>query len=128
MSKNIIADVLLDIAEGIESGSFMKKPKIGLTLLGSEHGIENMLQAANLAKSLNYDIVLIGPKTETEFEVVEVANEEEAHSKMEELLDSKYINACITMHYNFPVGVSTIGRVVTPGIGKEITHKEKPIS
>lgn len=39
---------------------------------------------------------------------------------MEELLDSKYLDACITMHYNFPIGVSTIGRVVTPGIGKEM--------
>ena len=120
MSKNIIADVFLEIAEGIESGSFMKKPKIGLTLLGSEHGIDNMLQAANLAKSLNYDIVLIGPKAETEFELVEVANEDEAHDKMEELLDNKTIDACITMHYNFPVGVSTIGRVITPGVGKEM--------
>ena len=26
----------------------------------------------------------------------------------------------VTMHYNFPIGVSTVGRVVTPGKGKEM--------
>ncbi|QQK08694.1 glycine/sarcosine/betaine reductase complex component C subunit alpha [Miniphocaeibacter halophilus] len=120
MSKNIIAEALLEIADGIESGSFAKKPKIGLTILGSEHGLTNMLEAANLAKSINYEIILIGPKVETEFELVEVSTEEEAHNKMEELLDSKYIDACVTMHYSFPIGVSTIGRVITPGVGKEM--------
>lgn len=79
-----------------------------------------MLEAANLAKSINYEIVLIGPKVETEFELIEVSTEEEAHNKMEELLDSKYIDACVTMHYSFPIGVSTIGRVITPGVGKEM--------
>ncbi len=39
---------------------------------------------------------------------------------MEELLDSGYIDACVTMHYNFPIGVSTVGRVITPGKGKEM--------
>lgn len=120
MSKNIIAEALLEIADGIESGSFAKKPKIGLTISGSEHGVENMLEAANLAKSNNYDIVLIGPKADTEFELVEAEDDDAAHKKMEELLDSNYIDACITMHYNFPIGVSTIGRVVTPGIGREM--------
>ena len=120
MSKNIIAEALLEIADGIESGSFGKRPRIGLTILGSEHGVENMLQAANLAKSINYDIVLIGPKTDTEFELVEVNDEAEVHEKMEELLDSKYLDACVTMHYTFPIGVSTIGRVVTPGTGREM--------
>lgn len=120
MSNNIIAEALLEIADGIESGSFNKRPKIGLTILGSEHGVENMLAAAKLAKSINYDIVLIGPKTETDFELIEVNDEAEVHNKMEELLDSKYIDACVTMHYTFPIGVSTIGRVITPGTGREM--------
>ena len=120
MAKNIIAEALLEIANGIESGSFSRKPKVGLTILGSELGIDNMLEAAKLAKSCNYEVVLIGPSIETEFELIEVADENEAHKKMEELLDSKYLDACVTLHYNFPVGVSTIGRVITPGLGKEM--------
>ena len=120
MSKKIIADVLLEVADAIETGNFSKKPKIGLTMLGSEHGTENMLKGAELAKSPQYDIVLIGPKSDSGFETVEISDEEQMYSKMEELLDSGYIDACVTMHYNFPIGVSTVGRVVTPGFGKEM--------
>ena len=39
---------------------------------------------------------------------------------MEELLDSGELDACVTMHYTFPIGVSTVGRVVTPGRGREM--------
>ena len=39
---------------------------------------------------------------------------------MEELLDAGEIDACVTMHYNFPIGVSTVGRVVTPARAKEM--------
>lgn len=39
---------------------------------------------------------------------------------MVELLESKVIDGCVTQHFNFPIGVSTVGRVVTPGKGKEM--------
>jgi glycine reductase len=120
MSKKAIADVFLEVANAIESGEFGKKIRIGLTTLGSEHGVENLVRGAHLAKSNLFDIVLIGPKVDSELEVVEVNCEGDMHSKMEELLDSGYIDACVTMHYNFPIGVSTVGRVITPGKGKEM--------
>ena len=120
MPKKIIADTFLDIANAIESGEFGKKVRVGLTTLGSEHGTENLVKGAHLAKSNLFDIVLIGPKVDTDLEVVEVNDESEMHSKIEELLDSGYIDACVTMHYNFPIGVSTVGRVITPGRGKEM--------
>lgn len=120
MAKKIIGQTLLEIADAIESGEFGKKIRIGLTTLGSEHGIDNLVKGAHLAKSSLFDIVLIGPKVDTDLEVVEVSCEKEMHKKMEELLDSGYIDACVTMHYNFPIGVSTVGRVITPGKGKEM--------
>lgn len=120
MPKKVVAQTFLEIAEAIESGEFSKKVKIGLTTLGSEHGIDNIINGANLAHSRLFDIVLIGPKVDTDLEVVEVNSEKEMHEKMEELLDSKYIDACVTMHYNFPIGVSTVGRVITPSKGKEM--------
>jgi len=120
MAKKIIGETLLEIANAIESGEFGKKIKIGLTTLGSEHGVDNLVDGAHLAKSNLFDIVLIGPKGDTDLEVVEVNCEKEMHTKMEELLDSGYIDACVTMHYNFPIGVSTVGRVITPGKGKEM--------
>jgi len=74
-TKAMIAEVFNDIATGIKSGQFKKKVRIGLTILGSEHGIEEMIRAAELAKVKygDFDIVLIGTKVDADFEVVEVA-------------------------------------------------------
>ncbi|WP_304341480.1 glycine/sarcosine/betaine reductase complex component C subunit alpha [Metaclostridioides mangenotii] len=120
MSKKVIADVFLEVANAIESGEFGEKIKIGITTLGSEHGVKNIVDGAELAASGLFDIVLIGPKYDTDLEIVEVNDESDMHCKMEELLDSGYIDACVTMHYNFPIGVSTVGRVITPAKGKEM--------
>ncbi len=119
MSKKIISEVLLEVAEAIETGNFGKKLKVGITTLGSEHGTDNVIKGAQLAKNDLYDIVLIG-KGHEDFESYETESEDEAHKKMEELLDSGEIAACVTMHYNFPIGVSTVGRVITPAKGNEM--------
>ena len=121
--KNLVGDMFLEIADSIETGQFGKKVKVGLTTLGSEHGTENLVKGAELAlgSGIDFEIVLIGPKPEdSKFEVVEVTEEDEMHKKMEELLASGEIDACVTMHYNFPIGVSTVGKLTTPALGKEI--------
>lgn len=119
MSNKIISDVLLEVADAIESGNFGKKIKVGLTTLGSEHGSDNLINGAILANDGTFEIVLIG-KGHPDFTSYEVETEDEMYKKMEELLDAKEIDACVTMHYNFPIGVSTVGRVITPGRGKEM--------
>ncbi|WP_251859831.1 glycine/sarcosine/betaine reductase complex component C subunit alpha [Clostridium sp. Marseille-Q2269] len=120
--NKIIGTTLLNIAESIESGDFSKKVVVGITTLGSEHGIDNLVKGAEVAAKKNKDIkiVLIGPKVDTELEIVEANKEDEMYNKMEELLDTKYIDAAVTMHYNFPIGVSTVGKVVTPSVGKDM--------
>ncbi len=119
--KKQIGKVFNDIAKGIETGDFGEKATVGLTTLGSEHGVENLVKGAELAaKSGKFDVLLIGPKVDTNLEVVEATEESEMHSLMEELLASKKIQACVTMHYNFPIGVSTVGKVITPGKGREM--------
>ena len=121
-TKKIVAEVFNEIADGIISGSFGKKVKIGLTTFGSEHGVDEMIKAAQMAKNKygDFDIVLIGPKVEGDFEIVEVKDAEEGHKKMVELLEKKEIDGCVTQHFDFPIGVSTVGRVVTPGKGNEL--------
>ena len=119
MSKKLISEVLLEVAEAIETGNFGKKIKVGVTTLGSEHGTENVIKGAQSAKNDLFDIVLIG-KGHKDFESYETESEDEAHKIMEKLLDSGEISACVTMHYNFPIGVSTVGRVVTPARGREM--------
>ena len=120
MDNKKISEVFLEISEAIESGKFGKKVKIGLTTLGSEHGVENMKKAIELADSDLFEVVVIGERVDDEHETYEVDNDEDMYKKMEELLDSGEIQACVTLHYNFPIGVSTVGRVYTPGHGKEM--------
>lgn len=120
MDNKKISEVFLEISEAIESGKFGKKVKIGLTTLGSEHGVENMKKAIELADSDLFEVVVIGEKVDDKHETYEVDNDEDMYKKMEELLDSGEIQACVTLHYNFPIGVSTVGRVITPGTGKEM--------
>ena len=121
-TKAMIAEVFNDIANGIKSGQFRKRVRIGLTILGSEHGIEEMVKAAELAKSKygDFDIVLIGPKVDGDFEIIEAETAEEGHSKMTEMLENGKLDGCVTQHFDFPIGVSTVGKVLTPGKGKEM--------
>lgn len=120
--KNIIGKVFNDIADAVETGQFGQRVKVGITVLGSEHGVENIIKGAELAQKRNstIEVVLIGPKVETELKIYEANTEEEQHKRMEELLDSGEIKSAVTMHYTFPLGVSTVGRVITPGKGREM--------
>lgn len=120
--KKMIGNALLDIAEGLQTGNLTKKVKIGLTLDGSEHGNENLIQGAVRAmeRYVDIEVVLIGDVDSDECKVVKPDDNSDIHKIMERLLDEGEIDACVTMHYNFPVGVSTVGRVITPGRGKEM--------
>jgi glycine/sarcosine/betaine reductase complex component C subunit alpha len=122
MASKMIAEVFNEIADGIKSGSFGKKVRIGLTILGSEHGIEEMVKAAELARKKydDFEIVLIGPKTTSTLETVEADTAEEGHKLMVSMLESGKLDGCVTQHFDFPIGVSTVGRVVTPGRGKDM--------
>lgn len=120
--KDIIAEVFNDIAKGIESGSFKKAVRIGLTTLGSEHGQEEMIRAAELCKNKygDFHIVLIGEDNHSDFEKVVVSTPEEGHKKMVEMIESGELDGCVTQHFDFPIGVSTVGKVTTPGKGKDM--------
>jgi len=123
MAQNIqklIAETFLEMANGLESGSYGKKPKIALTGMGSEHGEENSMQAAVTAAAEGIDVYYIGTLEAPGVTTVKVADDEEGHKKMEELLENGEVDAAVTMHYPFPIGVSTVGRVITPGKGKEM--------
>lgn len=120
--KKVVGNIFDQIAEGLETGSFGKKIRVGLTTLGSEHGVDELVKAGQVAASQDpsIEVVLIGSGGGSSLETVEIKNEEEMHAKMEELLDKGEIDCCVTLHYNFPIGVSTVGKVVTPGAGREM--------
>ncbi len=116
-----VAEAFLEVATALETGEFKNKVRIGLTLLGSEHGSEELLRAAEQAsQDGTFDVVVIGPKHETTLETYETDCEKTMHEIMEDLLEKDYIQGCVTLHYSFPIGVSTVGRVVVPANGKEM--------
>ena len=118
--QKTIAEAFLEMAQGLESGSFGKKPKIALTGMGSEHGEENAMKAALMAAARGVDVYYIGTLEAEGVTTVHVDNEDEGHKKMDELVESGAVDGAVTMHYPFPIGVSTVGRVVTPAKGKEM--------
>ncbi|MDD4753449.1 MAG: glycine/sarcosine/betaine reductase complex component C subunit alpha [Desulfitobacteriaceae bacterium] len=120
--RETIVEVFEDVADALETGSFGKKIRVGLTILGSEHGPEELVSGAEIAetKNANIQVVLIGSCAASKLETVEASNDKEAHAKMDEMLLNGTLDAAVTMHYSFPIGVSTVGRVITPGKGKEM--------
>ena len=115
-----VAQAFLQMAEGLESGSFGAKPKIALTGMGSEHGEENAMAAAVSAAKLGVDVYYIGTLEAPEVTTIHVANDEEGHKKMEAMVEQGEVDGAVTMHFPFPIGVSTVGRVVTPANGRQM--------
>ena len=118
--ENTIAKTFLEMAQGLETGSFGPRPKIALTGMGSEHGEENAMQAAKMAAAKGVDVVYIGSLEAPGITTVHVSDDEEGHKKMEQMLDAGEIDGAVTMHFPFPIGVSTVGRVTTPALGREL--------
>jgi hypothetical protein len=120
--KNMIGEVFNEIADAMKTGNFGSRAKVGLTTLGSELGTAELVRGAEMAakKYSDFEIILIGPKFDTSLRLVEVNSEEEAHKTMDAMLAAGELDSAVTMHYSFPIGVSTVGRVITPGFGKEL--------
>ena len=118
--EKMIAETFLEMAQGLETGSFGKRPKIALTGMGSEHGEENAMEAALMAAKEGIDVYYIGSLEAEGVTTVKVADDEEGHKKMEEMLANKEVDGAVTMHFPFPIGVSTVGRAITPSKGKEM--------
>ena len=118
--EKIIAETFLEMAEGLTSGSYGKKPRIALTGMGSEHGEANAMAAAVEAARDGIEVWYIGSLEAEGVKTVHVASDEEGHDKMQELLKAGEVDGAVTMHFPFPIGVSTVGRAITPAFGREM--------
>lgn len=118
--EKTIAKTFLEMAEGLENGSYGVRPKIALTGMGSEHGEENAMAAAQMAAKRGVDVYYIGTLEAEGVTTVKVSDADEGHRKMEQMVDNREVDGAVTMHFPFPIGVSTVGRVITPAKGKEM--------
>ena len=121
-AKKIIGEVLAEIIEDVKNGC-VKKVSIGLMAYGSELGSEELLKGAALAmhNDPSVNVVPIGPKAEgfEQMEWIETpACESDISKAMEDALDKGIISGAVALHYPFPLGVTTIGKVLTPARAK----------
>lgn len=119
--KSMIGETFLSLANALETGQFGKKIVVGITNRGSEHGAEAVSLGGVIAMSRNknVEVILIGEKNNSGLKTIETDCDEKAHRIMEEMLKKGELDACVTMHYPFPIGVSTVGRVISQANGKE---------
>ncbi|MCL2520591.1 MAG: glycine/sarcosine/betaine reductase complex component C subunit alpha [Spirochaetaceae bacterium] len=123
--KESIKSTFFDLAATLETGQYNngrgKKIRIGVVTLGSELGEAEVIRGAELAAGRNdgVEVMLIGPKSSSSLPLIEAASADTAHKIMEEALKKGELDGVVTMHYNFPIGVSTVGKVIAPANGRE---------
>jgi len=121
-AKKLVAKTFKQIADALETGVYGEKIRVGVTVLGSEHGPKEIIRGAEMAQAANpnLEIVLVGPKTDSSLAQIQAEDEAAQHKAMEEALANGDLAACVTMNYSFPIGVSTVGRLAAPGSGREM--------
>ena len=115
------------------------KPHIAILGIGSEHGEANQLAGALQAINAGINLTYVGTTSAythaqhdnnlppihftlangNRLRCSPASCEKDATQKIEHLLNNE-LDAAVMMHYTFPVGVSTVGRVVTPARGKHM--------
>ncbi len=121
--RAIIADALLNIVEKAKHGA--PRTRIGLMAFGSELGQAEVLRGAMEAQNLDpsVQVVAIGPKAlgYEELEWIDTPDcEADVSAALDQALKDGTIAGAVAMHYPFPVGVTTIGRIKTPGRGRDM--------
>lgn len=119
--RTLIADALCGIVEKARHGG--STVKIGLMAAGSELGQEEVLRGGLLAQA-EYPflrVVAIGPRIAgfDALEWIETPDcEADVAAAVQKAVEDGTAAGAVAMHFPFPIGVATIGRVMTPGRGK----------
>lgn len=120
--KKLVGEVLDETIEILRTGQTTKRVNIGLTTFGSEIAPGELVEGARLAmkREPGLQVSIIGPAPSCDLPVYKADSEDEVHHVLEELLDQQELDGVVTMHYPFPIGVTTIGKITTPARGKEM--------
>lgn len=121
--RQIIGEALAELVEQARTGG--PKVRVGLMAAGSELGTEELLRGAVLAmeQDSRLQVVAIGTKVSgyDSLQWIETPGcGADMASAMESALAGGCISGAVALHYPFPLGVTTIGRVVTPARGRPL--------
>lgn len=120
-TKRVIREVLSEIIEEARGG--IKKTVVGLMAAGSELGSDELIQGARLAmeNDPSLTVIMIGPKPGncSDLDWIDTPDCEADISKaMESAIDDGTISGAVALHYPFPLGVATVGKIATPAKGR----------
>ncbi|NLB83347.1 MAG: glycine reductase [Synergistaceae bacterium] len=119
--RHLVGEALREIITESRTGG--PRISVGLMARGSELGGEELALGARLAgeRSSRLEPVLIGPRISgfDDLSWIETEDGDDAVAEgMERALSEGRIAGAVALHYPFPLGVSTMGRVLTPSRGK----------
>ena len=122
--KQLIAQALAGIVEKARTGGPVVR--VGLMAGGSELGVDEVLRGGLKAQQENpgVRVVAIGPKPamwQSGYDCLEWLEtsdcEADIAAAVTNAIKDGHVAGAVAMHYPFPIGVTTIGRVITPGRG-----------
>ena len=119
--RKIIGQALARVVERAQGG--FERTVIGLMASGSELGSAELLEGARQAQTEDprLKVLAIGPKTAgyDDLDWLETGDcDADIAAAMEKALKEGRIQGAVALHYPFPIGVTTIGRVLTPARGQ----------
>jgi hypothetical protein len=120
--RQIASQIFSDIARELRSGQRNTQITIGLTTVGSEIEIMELVAGAQEAQNRvpGLKVVVIGDVDNLPLPSVKAKTDEEVARILDEMLGSGEIQGAVAMHYPFPIGVATVGKIITPYQGKNM--------
>jgi glycine/sarcosine/betaine reductase complex component C subunit alpha len=119
----LVGDALADVVKVARGG--YPQVRVGLMAGGSELGAKELLDGAALAASQDprLQVVAIGAR-QPGYDALEWIETPEGEGDMVHAMESALadgrIQGAVALHYPLPVGVATIGRVLTPARGRPL--------
>jgi hypothetical protein len=90
-----------------------KRLRVGFTIPGSEGGAGELSRGAEAAAVMDASVEPVPFGTDS-------GDPAQAHREMERALSAGDIQAAVTFHYPFPIGIATVGHLKAPGSGRDL--------
>ena len=117
--KREIALIFEELAQGLETGEFGTKSTVAVMALGSELGEHQVMEGCLKAAGQGISVLYLGTEEAEGVTTLPYDCAESASARMETLLISGEADAAVAMHYPFPIGVATVGRIKAPATGRD---------